>query len=342
LLGAIARRYQGLGKFDDAERLLLEYIKQWPDYWAYEKLAEIHAQRHNTSRWLEVLERFLAEGRDSGFEKATVRVAIANYYMTQKQWDMARPHADAAAATGAVWAMICAQNCALGRKDWKQAEKWARAMSERYPSEAWDRWFTLCRKTGTGDIEAAFAFTSKWVTENEKAAAPEEVARIAAFYLSSFQLKKALPALGRWYEGSPSAGVGAIAWLVADLLDDHAARDRYFELMENLQGTDSPQMAAIWRLFREAVDRDGGGSLDLPAIAKEQENSQSGNMWLIDFIIGMFLQKHGKPVEAREFLQKVVDNPAISEPFGPVARDTIRKLDENAKNAKANDKPTTS
>ena len=65
-------------------------------------------------------------------------------------------------------------------------------------------------------------------------------------------------------------------------------------------------------------------------------------MWLIDFIIGMFLQKHGKPVEAREFLQRAAENPSISDSIAPVARDTIRKLDRGRKEAKANDKPTAS
>ena len=148
LLGAIARRYHGLGKTQEAERLLLQYIKQWPDYWAYEKLAEIYAQEHNSSRWLEVLERYLEEGSGTAFEQAQVRVVLATYYMRQKQWEKARPYADSAAATGAGWAMICAQNCAEGRKDWKEAEKWARELSERYRSEAWDRWYHAVPEDG--------------------------------------------------------------------------------------------------------------------------------------------------------------------------------------------------
>ena len=113
----------------------------------------------------------------------------------------------------------------------------------------------------------------------------------------------------------------------------------YFQLMETRHEMESPQMAAIWRLLHEAVDRDGGGSLDLAAVAMEREKSQSGSMWVVDFVIGMFLQKHGKPLEAREFLQKAIDNPAIPESFAPIARDTIRKLDENKKTPKPTPSP---
>ena len=191
LLGAIARRYDALGNTREAERLLLDYVKRWRDSWAYAKLAEIYAKKHDSSRWLEVLERYLEEGGGPALEQAQIRVVLATYYMSQKQWEKARPYAEAAAATGAAWAMICAENCAFGRKDWKVAEKWARTTSERYGSEAWDRWYTLCRKSGTGDIDAAFAFASEWATTSAHESAHDTLERVAGFYVSSSQLKKA-------------------------------------------------------------------------------------------------------------------------------------------------------
>ena len=349
LLGAIARHYKSLGKDGEAERLLLQYIERWPEFWAYATLAEIYQQKHNTSRWLEVLDRFLAQTDDPGLNQAQVRVAIATYYMDQKQWEKARPYADAAAETGEAWALVCAQTCAEGRNDWEQAEKWARATSERYPSVAWDRWFNLCRKSGTGDVDAAVALASQWVAENMQGAPSDPLERITSFYLSSFELKKALPILERLYRRSPSAEACALAWLVADLLDDHAARDRYFELMATRHKTESPRTAATWRRLHDAVKRDGGGSLDLRAIADERDSSHPNRAWLNDFIIGMFLEKRGRPVEAREFLQRAAGRPPsdvrlafdtglieeIAESVAAVARDTIRKIDQHATGPKS-------
>ena len=61
-----------MGKTDDAERLLSEYIKLSPDFWAYMKLAEIYAKKGDNARWLEVLKRFLEEGGDPGLDQANV------------------------------------------------------------------------------------------------------------------------------------------------------------------------------------------------------------------------------------------------------------------------------
>ncbi len=334
LLGAIARRYQAMGKTDAAERLLAEYIKLSPDYWAFEMLAAIFKKKGDEARWLEVLEKFLKEGGDPGLDQARVRVELANHYMSQKQWDKARPYADAAATTGAGWAMICAQTCAEGRKDWAQAEQWARATSERYPAEAWDRWYVLCKASGTGDVEAAFAFTNQWVTDNVQGASPDSLARIASFYVASEEPQKALPIFRQLYASSPSTAGCAIAWLIADLVDDQAARDEYFSFMENRHKTDSPHTAATWRFFRQALDRDGGKSLDLEAIAKDQEGSHPNSLWLPHFMIGMFLQKHGKPIEARQYLEKSAENPYTNAWTLAIVRDTIRKIDQSAKNPK--------
>ena len=319
--------------------MLLDYVKRWARRsWAYAKLAEIYAKRHDSSRWLEVIERYLEHGGGPALEQAQFRVALASYYMSQKQWEKARPYAEAAAATGALWAMTSAENCAVGRKDWKEAEKWARATSERYGSEAWDRWYTLCRKTGTGDIDAAFAFASEWATTSAREGAHDTLERVAGFYVSSSQLKKALPALRRLYDSSPSASRCMLPWLVADLLDDQAARDQLFELLETRHEPESPHTAAIWQLFHEAINRDGGRSLDLPAITEQRQRFQPSEVWLLDFIIGMFLQKHGRPLEAREFLQRAAEDPFISDSTAPVARDAIRKLDEDASKSKAGGK----
>ena len=76
------------------------------------------------------------------------------------------------------------------------------------------------------------AFTNQWVDENAGGATPVTRSRFATFYLSSGQFKKALPILRQSYEASPSTVDCAVAWLVADLVDDKATRDEYFKFME--------------------------------------------------------------------------------------------------------------
>ena len=334
LLGAIARRYQAMGKTDDAERLLSEYTKLAPDHWAYEMLAGIYKKKGDRARWLAALEQFLEEGGDPGLDQAKVRVELANHYMSKKQWDKASTYADAAAVTGAGWAMICAQNCAEGRKDWAQAEQWARATSERYPDTSWDRWYTVSSRTGVGDVEAARAFTDQWVSDNAQGASPDVADRIASFYLASGQPAKALPIFRQSYASSPSMPSCAITWLTADQADDGTARDEYFTAMENRHKTNFPRMAATWRVLHQALDRDGGKSLDLEAVAKALDGAPPNILWLPELVVGMFLEKRGRPVEARQFLTKSADNPSNNGWAVAIACNTIRKIDQNAKNTK--------
>ena len=264
--------------------------------------------------------------------------AIADYYMNQKQWDKAWPYAEAAGQTGAAFAMICAENAPKAAKNGPKPKSG--------PAQPASVIRTRPGIDGTpcaGEPEPAMskprlAFTEEWINANAQTASPDMLVRISAFYLSSGQLQKALPILRQTYQASPSTAGCAAAWLVADLLDERATRDEFCRFMETRHKADNPRFAMVWRLLREAVDRDGGGSLDLKAVASVQEQIPRRNQWITDFIIGMFLEKRGKPAEAREFLQKALENPLASGWMVPVARDTIRKIDENAKKGKADAK----
>ena len=97
-----------------AERALSRYMELSPDLWAYQTLAANYKAQGKIDRWLETLEKFLNNVEDLGLDHAKVRVEIADYYMGLKQWDKAKPYAEAAAQTWAGWAMECAARCAGG------------------------------------------------------------------------------------------------------------------------------------------------------------------------------------------------------------------------------------
>jgi hypothetical protein len=262
--------------------------------------------------------------------------------MMKRQWDKARPHAEAAAQTGAGWAMICAQDCAEGGKDWARAEEWARATSERYPAQQWDRWFILCKQTGQGDDAAASAFTKEWVEANASGATSSDLARIAWYYVCTGEPKKALPILCQLYQATPSTVGCAEAWIVADMIDDRATRDEYFKYMEARHLQESPRTGTLWQLFHQALDRDNGQSLDLKAIENNREGAQAASLWLPDFMIGRFLLTHGKQLDARKYLEKSAENPSSMGWFKALARDTTRKLDQPSTAPKAKTEATKS
>ena len=94
--------------------------------------------------------------------------------MGLKQWDKARPYAEAAAATWARWAMSCAARCAEGEQDWERAEAWYSRETERYPDDSWAVWYFFCKRTGHGNLEAARAFVEQYVTRSRRSARPLE------------------------------------------------------------------------------------------------------------------------------------------------------------------------
>ncbi len=79
---------------------------------------------------------------------------IAKYLLENHRIEEAILYADAAASTGADWAMICAADVHEAAGNFQQAEDLIRASSERYDDSRY-RWLFWCRKTGHGDEQAA-------------------------------------------------------------------------------------------------------------------------------------------------------------------------------------------
>ena len=152
ILAALARRYSELGRYDKANGLLLRYIRFSPDYWAYDRLAKNYKERGDLGHWRSTLEEFLAKTEDHGLSHAGANVQLADHFMELKRWELARPFAEAAAQSGAGWAMVCAEHCAEGREDWQEAEGYARGITQRYPEGSWGKWFLFCKRTGHGDL----------------------------------------------------------------------------------------------------------------------------------------------------------------------------------------------
>ena len=99
VLAALGWHYFQAKQYGNAERVLSRYAVLSPDLWAYQTLAGNFKAQGKLDRWQSTLDEFLAKVEDRGLDHATVRVEIANHYMNLKQWDKARPFAEAAAAT---------------------------------------------------------------------------------------------------------------------------------------------------------------------------------------------------------------------------------------------------
>jgi RimJ/RimL family protein N-acetyltransferase len=116
---------------------------------------------------------------------ATVNVQLANHFMKLKQWEKAEHYAEAAARSGAEWAMTCAQRCAEGREDWTAAESYARQASERYPEGGWATWFLFCKRTGHGDLQSARELAQQCLQPIDKRPVADKPVGIGYFHLKN-------------------------------------------------------------------------------------------------------------------------------------------------------------
>jgi tetratricopeptide (TPR) repeat protein len=151
--GALATAYFKLKKYDDTIRCAERWVALQPEYDAYLKLVEAWSQKGDSQKVLATWDAYLQQ-EDYGLGHARARVEAANYLMAARKWDDAWPYAEAAAASGAEWALQCAVDCLTGMQRWPEAERYARAAAERYPDSS-PSWYFWCRRTGRGAIAAA-------------------------------------------------------------------------------------------------------------------------------------------------------------------------------------------
>lgn len=163
VLAALVDHYLKSKEQANAERCLHAYVAISPDGWAYRALAEQYKQANNIDEWLKALDGFL-EQEEFGLEHAQTRVEIANFFMGRKEFEKAKPYAEAAAESWAEWAMLCAVRCYVGLLDEEQEGIWRERLLERYPSQSYaENYFYWCRRTGQGDADAALEILDSYL-----------------------------------------------------------------------------------------------------------------------------------------------------------------------------------
>jgi tetratricopeptide (TPR) repeat protein len=312
LAAALARRAATHAQLDYVQRFLAHYIGLSPDAWAYEMLAEVYRSRGNDARWLATLEEFLNRGDGPGFDQARIQVRIAEYYMNRGEWAKASPYADKAGATWALWAMVCAQRCAEGMKDWKNAELWARRVSVQYPESSWQEWFLFCERTGQGEVKRAQAFAARHVAAMNGRAELANPQELGFFYWLSGDRKKALDSFRKAYESPRGMESGFYGLLVADTLGDTATRDELFKSFVRKHHRDAPRTIQIWELLRQAAGGPQRSGWDTKPIDQIISDLSDQNRWHMQFLVGEYLSAHGSRSQARAYLERCARSPHSS------------------------------
>ena len=326
-IAAMARHYVKAGRTEEAEAALKRSIKLSPDLWAYQDLADLYRKRGDLDRSKATLDEFLTKVEDHGLDQAKVRVAIADDLMANGRYAEAWPYAEAAAQTWAGWAMTCAQNCAEGLKKWDAAEGYARASSERYPGSMWAVWFAFCERTGKGDIAAARAWTKQvaGVLLDNPALSTDDLVLVSYVELICGDKANAAVALRRVpQDGIKQTYVTSLA-AAAALADAPDVRDAALERFCTSFQKNSPRMARIFQLIRDAIAAREPGALDLKTIDGILAKMPSNNQDRAAFVVAAYLTASKRLDEAKRFWVMVSEGEQTNFWRSVVALSTLRE-----------------
>ncbi len=327
LLAALARSYSERGQIDDSRRFLLQYIKFSKDQWAYELLAKGFKDAGDVERWQLALDEFLAEAKGNPRSQTNVRVQMAEHFMGLGEWDKAWPYAEAAAGTGIYRALVCAAQCAEGRKNWDAAEAYNRQITESNPGGGWAAWYLFCKRTGQGDAEAAGDFADRVLAKGGEGASATSPTAIGYFYWLRGDPKKAEQYFRKAYDSAPSATTCTPLILVADERGDTTTRDEWVRTLINRHRNQAPNTARIFEILATAAGPDKPGATDLQAVDKMLGKIRIGaNRGNNEFFVGCYLNNHGNAAEARRHLELTLKSSSSNRFMRAIAADRLQHL----------------
>jgi hypothetical protein len=312
-LAALARHQVKAGQDDLARATLDKYIKRSADLWAYEQLAELHKKRGDQLAWKNTLDEFLNTVEDHGLDHAKLRVSIANGLMEQGKFAEARPYADKAAATWAGWAMSCAMRCAEAQKDWKAAEGWARAMSERYPDTVWSTWFDFCERTNHGDRRAAVDWSRDYIQAMlaQRPQSPDFLLGIGTFAFLTDDPRLLREVL----EGVPNDLANSFDAItlaaLADLADQPERRGVVLKEYVAKFKSQSPRTSELCEWIRENSSAKKPEHYDLAPVNRILAAISDDKRGRTAVLMAAHLTALKRPDLARPYWQMVADRPAI-------------------------------
>jgi tetratricopeptide (TPR) repeat protein len=303
VLLALGKRAMKQGVPGQAESYLRRAVQFSPDRLAYLALAEAYKAQGKIEQWQKTLDEFLTK-EDYGLDHAQVRVQIARYFMGRKEWDKATPYAEAAARTWAGWAMQCAGECAEGRQDWKRAEQWFRAVSERYES-SWLEWYLWCRRTGKAELQAAQQLAGERAERVGAGASAGDLLAAGVFWTLTGRPQEALEAFRR--ANTKQAGESTLFFvaLAADAAGKRAERDAAWRELAGHQ----TKFGLVAQQLQGSLARGEGMAPD----AGELENLIKGlpprQQSDVHWFVGRFLDLRGRKAEARKHLEACLNIP---------------------------------
>ncbi|MBX3412424.1 MAG: hypothetical protein KF708_07040 [Pirellulales bacterium] len=311
VLGSLVRYYDKQGRTEDVRRCLTRFLDRSSDLWAVERMAKLYLDEGDVDQWQKTLEAVL-ERDDFGLTHARVRVTLADYFMEQKDWKKACPYADAAASSGAGWAMLCAARCYEGLGDYAAAERHVRNTSVRYKSSQ-TGWYFWCKNTGHGDVARAKALALGYHRELGKRATANDLMQLGVIHMLDGDTEKALQAMRQslTHDFSPYAQLYLV--LLYDRLGDTKKCQHTLKLaLDKLKrkATNDNHLnrlpIGVATLMLEMFDS-GEFRLDDVRYRALMDSANKSERADMDYYLGALLEQHGNTQQGRPMIQRCAE-----------------------------------
>lgn len=306
----LSEAYRKLGDIDGTERCLQRLIQIHPTFDTYQKLADLYAIRGDDERWLGASLLSL-EFPVPGLEDVRVREQIARHYLDRGNQRMAIRYAEQAATSYAGTSLALASEIHGQVGNWKKAEAYLSACSQRYETwaTAWLRW---CRRTGKGDVNSALALGQERAESLRGNGDINQKAYMAAFYELSNQLEEAYTLNAEIARKKPIPLAIWRALILADELHKNDERDEFLQTLLNGDPTeyrdDLEETGPLTRYFLTCVS-DPDQELDLDRINDFIARLPRTPAIVMSYFIGRYLLNHGMQDAALFHLKNAAASP---------------------------------
>ncbi|MCC7334130.1 MAG: hypothetical protein IT422_03480 [Pirellulaceae bacterium] len=252
----ISRHYSRLQMTTDAVRCLERSLTLRQSLHAAHALASIYWQQKEYAQWQTVWVTFLDTAPSYNLEHAAAQEQLARGLMFRDQLDDALPYALQAAETYSYSGLQIAALCFEARKEYDQAEIWWQRSSEAYGGRSRLDWYLFCRRTGTGNVEAALELARQTMDEVLAQGPSDLDTAFAIVEMLEGALPEALKLLQREIEKSHDSWHYTQLGLMALSLQDRELRDSIAtELQQHLTQTEpvDGNSPSVMRMVAAAV-----------------------------------------------------------------------------------------
>jgi hypothetical protein len=320
LRGELAKKYVEDNRIDDATRCFKAYLEIVKDEWVYKDMANVHLKQGNEEAWLQDLETYLREGEDYALSHANVRKEIARVLMGRGKYHKALPYAEAAAGTGAAWAITVAAECHEGLGHLDQADELYHDAAS-YPGEIFALWSYRWR-ANRPDVAKA----EKEALDYLEHAKVFNWDVVGAFYLLKGDRETAMKVYRDVPPGPMPLRLLMNMALAADEAGDIALRDQSLE-RASAEDKSIVKISSICKLaimFRGALEAPAK-PLDFEVIDKMIEGEQAVMKEVLNEMTGRFLLLHGDKELAQRYLKAAIQSSHMSDTEYNLAWGALKK-----------------